>query len=307
VKDLTVVDGTDAALMALAGALLEHNQDAITVLRVVRDATGDVVDFVYELVNDAAVRNAGKPLLGRLQTELYPDAAGASMFATFRHTQLSGEVLDLETRVPETGDPATAGRTYHVYARTVGDWLVCQFRDLTELRATQAALEQQALHDVLTGLANRRLLRDHVEQALARLPRHGAVVGLFFCDLDDFKAVNDTLGHAAGDDLLQQVARRLRGAVRPEDTVARIGGDEFVVLSEGLGGDEDALAMATRMRDAVVGRYRLGQGEASVGMSIGIATTEVVLSIDQILSDADAALYVAKRSSPPLDPPIVLA
>jgi diguanylate cyclase (GGDEF)-like protein len=283
----------DDALVALAEALLAHEQDAFVVLRALRDESGTVVDFVHELVNATAERNAGQPLLGRRHLEVYPSG---SIFPALRDVLTTGQSLHVELEVSADGDPAIAGRSYVVYALPVeGDRVVCQYRDITELHATQQALQEQALQDPLTGLPNRRLLLDHAELALARLSRRQGVVALLFCDLDSFKAVNDTLGHPAGDALLREVAGRLRGAVRPEDTVARFGGDEFVVLCEGAVGDIGPLAMAERIRDAVVGRYDVRGTPVSVGMSVGVATTERLVPVERLLAEADTAVYQAKR------------
>jgi len=298
------VSELDAARTALADALLAHEDDAFVVLRAIRGAGGEVADFEHVLVNAAAERNAGQRLLGRRQLEVYPVEAG-SMFEPLREILATGGSLSIEVAVPPEGDPATAGRTYQIYARAVGtEWVVCQYRDLTDLRGAQRALQQQAWQDPLTGLPNRRLLLDHLEQALARLPRREAVVVLLFCDLDAFKQVNDNLGHPAGDALLRQVAGRMSSVVRPEDTVARFGGDEFVVLCEGTVRDVDPLAMAARVRDAVVGSYEVNGRSVNVGMSVGVAATDRLVPVEQLLVEADAALYRAKRTP---DLPIAMA
>jgi diguanylate cyclase (GGDEF)-like protein len=303
-RKAALVSEVDAARTALADALLAHEDDAFVVLRAIRGPGGEVEDFEHVLVNAAAERNAGQPLLGRRQLEIYPVESG-SMFEPLRQLLATGGSLSIEVAVPPDGDPPTAGRTYQVYARAVGtDWVVCQYRDLTDLRGVQRDLEQQAWQDPLTGLPNRRLLLDHLEQALARLPRREAVVVLLFCDLDAFKQVNDNLGHPAGDALLRQVASRMSSVVRPEDTVARFGGDEFVVLCEGTVREVDPLAMAGRVRDAVVGSYEVNGRNVQVGMSVGVAATDRLVPVEQLLADADAALYRAKRTS---DLPIAMA
>ena len=294
----------DAARAALAAALLAHEQDGYVVLRAIRGADGEVEDFEHELVNAAAERNAQQPLFGRRQLEVYPIGPG-SIFEPLCDLLRTGGSLHLENEVPPTGDPATAGRTYEIYARPVGsERVVCQYRDVTEVRSIQRALQQQAWQDPLTGLPNRRLLLDRVQHAVTRLTRHDEVVVLLFCDLDAFKQVNDDLGHPAGDDLLIQVARRLSSAVRPEDTVARFGGDEFVVLCEGTVREVDPLGMAWRVREAVLGSYQVSGREVTVGMSVGVATTDRLVPVDQLVGEADVALYQAKRDP---DRPVVLA
>jgi diguanylate cyclase (GGDEF)-like protein len=293
---VALVTEVDAARTALADALLANEDDAFVVLRAVRGPDGGIEDFVHVLVNAAAERNAGQPLLGRRHLAVYPVRSG-SMFEPLRNVMATGEPLQSEVAFPSGGDPAKVGRTFQVYARAVGtEWVVCQYRDVTDLRAAQRALQQQAWHDPLTGLPNRRLFRDHLEQALARLPRREAVVVLLFCDLDAFKQVNDSLGHPAGDELLQQVAQRMSSVVRPEDTVARFGGDEFVVLCEGTAREVDPLAMAERVRGSVLGSYDVRGRSVGVGMSVGVAATDRLVPVEQLLAEADAALYRAKRT-----------
>ena len=154
--------------------------------------------------------------------------------------------------------------------------------------------------DDLTGLPNRRTLFDMLPQALARSARTGTALALFFLDLDGFKAVNDTLGHAAGDSLLRQIAARLSDCVRLTDSVARLAGDEFTVLLEGLaiGGRNDALAVAEKILANIREPVRIGTETVHVSASIGIAFhlpgTEV--SADQLLKIADTAMYEAKRA-----------
>jgi diguanylate cyclase (GGDEF)-like protein len=274
------------------------------VLQAVRGPDGQVVDFTHELVNARAQANARQQLLGQTHHEAYPPERG-SLFEQFCQVLTSGKSRSWHVDLPDHPDPAVSGRAYDVFvAPADGDRLVCRYRDTTEYDQAQHALREQALKDPLTGLPNRRLLLDHVQHAVARLQRHRSVVALLFCDLDAFKAVNDTHGHAAGDDLLMQVAHRLRAAVRPEDVVARLGGDEFVVVCEDIGEQSAALSLATRVRDAVIGAYVVRGVEMTIGMSVGVATTDTLRPVRELLAAADAALYVAKR---PGNAPIALA
>jgi len=157
-----------------------------------------------------------------------------------------------------------------------------------ELAARQRELTHQALHDGLTGLANRTLLFERLEVALHAARRYGGGLALLFIDLDDFKAVNDTLGHDAGDDLLREAARHLQAIVRPSDTLARLGGDEFVILCERLeSGPDEAIAIAGRALDVLE--------EMSLSASVGIATATGAEDSDMLVSRADHAMYVAKR------------
>jgi len=172
---------------------------------------------------------------------------------------------------------------------------VCSFRDVTDRARLVEQLAHQAFHDDLTGLANRALLRDRLEHALARSRRSAATVAVLFCDLDRFKMTNDTLGHNSGDLLLIEVAARFERAIREGDTIARLGGDEFaVVLDETT--SEDAAIMAQRLLDAVRAPFVISSREVFVRASIGIADTCAdALDADELLRRADIAMYAAKE------------
>ena len=169
-------------------------------------------------------------------------------------------------------------------------------RDVTERKRFEADLAHQATHDPLTGLPNRALLLDHLELELARAEREHRLVALLFLDLDRFKQVNDTLGHDAGDELLAQAAQRISAVVRPADTVARMGGDEFVILC----GDVEDQDHATGRRPPGGGRpsrtdpFDIGGAELAITSSIGIALSAGGVHPEAILRDADAAMYRAK-------------
>ncbi len=157
-------------------------------------------------------------------------------------------------------------------------------------------LRHQSLHDPLTHLPNRALLLDRLRHAMARSRRDGSTLAVLFCDLDDFKHVNDTLGHEAGDRLLRTLAPRLRGALRAIDTLARFGGDEFVVLCEGLSDPSEVLAVADRLLEAFDGPVDLGPSQFVPTASIGIALAgpDTCSDPEALLRDADVAMYRAK-------------
>gem|GEM_PF-2163045 len=170
-------------------------------------------------------------------------------------------------------------------------------RDLSEQKALEAQLTFQAMHDSLTGLANRMMLTDRLDQTLARVRRHGRMCGVFYVDLDRFKAVNDTLGHSVGDQLLTEAAVRITTAVRELDTVARLGGDEFVVLCEDIEGIHHATEVAERIIGIFQSPFRLGGENISVSASVGIAlSTDGVETAEAILANADTAMYRAKSN-----------
>ncbi|HEY5453931.1 MAG TPA: EAL domain-containing protein [Acidothermaceae bacterium] len=158
----------------------------------------------------------------------------------------------------------------------------------------QDDLRHQAFHDSLTGLPNRALLHDRVEHALAALPRSGGIVALCFCDLDGFKAVNDSLGHQAGDELLVVAAKRLASIVRGADTVARLGGDEFAVLFDNIPTPDIATALAERMVSVLRQPTAVADQQTSLTVSIGIAFADTTTTTEQLLSEADTAMYEAK-------------
>src|SRR5690606_13838915 len=154
-----------------------------------------------------------------------------------------------------------------------------------------------AHHDQLTGLANRKLLGQRVAQAVARARRRGTKVAVFFLDLDRFKRVNDTLGHDAGDELLQEVAHRLVGSVRTTDTVARLGGGEFAIVLEELERAEEATLLAGRVLNAFATPFRLKAGEVVTTTSIGIAMfPHNGEAAEDLLKCADSAMYRAKQT-----------
>ena len=167
--------------------------------------------------------------------------------------------------------------------------------DVTERKRLDAQLAHQAFHDSLTGLPNRRLFLDRVSGALARSERRDGSAAVLFFDLDHFKAVNDTLGHAAGDELLLGAGARLREAVRVEDTVARFGGDEFAVLCEELVERDDALTVAGRIAEALAAPFEIDGNTAKVSASVGVAFASARHTPDTLLQEADSAMYCAKE------------
>ncbi len=173
------------------------------------------------------------------------------------------------------------------------DYGVVLVTDITQRRALEERLAHEARHDPLTDLANRTHLRDVLERAWATRRADGSL-GVLFVDLDRFKEVNDRFGHEAGDELLTIAARRLRAAVRHGDHIARYGGDEFVVVCEGICGRREALAVADRIRESLAEPFRLSAGRVRIGASVGVAVDHGHTTVDELLRDADRAAYLAK-------------
>ena len=172
--------------------------------------------------------------------------------------------------------------------------IVITMRDITDRKLLEEQLAHQAFHDALTGLANRALFSDRVTNAIARTTRHNRSVSVLFVDLDDFKTVNDSLGHAAGDELLLFVADRLTSALRPGDTAARLGGDEFAILIEDDLSLEVSVTIAERVQRTLDAPFPLSGREVFVRVSIGIAELQAGNTADDLLRNADVAMYRAK-------------
>jgi diguanylate cyclase (GGDEF)-like protein/PAS domain S-box-containing protein len=179
--------------------------------------------------------------------------------------------------------------------------IVLNTRDVSERKAFEEQLAHQAFHDPVTGLANRALFRDRVEHALERQGRDREPVSVLFMDLDDFKTINDSLGHAAGDRLLAEVGERVKNALRQADTAARLGGDEFAVLLEDGGDGIEAAGVASRILATLEGPFHLDDKRIFVRASIGIASADHARSAgpegaEELLRNADVAMYMAKEA-----------
>jgi diguanylate cyclase (GGDEF)-like protein/PAS domain S-box-containing protein len=259
-------------------------------------------DGIVRFASPASERTLGLPpehITGRKLADLWTgeDAEKLRMFLTELVATPSGTVGPVEFRIDRgskrcvfesvgsnlTEDPAVRG-------------LALNFRDISERKALEEQLRQMAFHDPLTLLANRNLFRDRVQHALTLLERGQCSVAVMFLDLDNFKNINDSLGHDAGDRLLQAVAQRIVKTTRSSDTVARLGGDEFAVLAEGI----DTVVEIERLADALIEAldlpFKLDGMEVRVGASIGVALSSAQAGAETLLSNADIAMYHAKAA-----------
>ena len=276
-------------------ALVQHSSDVITIV----DADGTV-----RYLSPAAQQVFGHDpsrFVGRTLAELlHPDDAHAAL----RFLADLAATGPGDARWPRTREWRLAhadGRWLTVdnvgtnlLDEPVVQGLVLNSRDVTERRLMEEQYMHQAFHDPLTDLANRSLFLYQVGHALARGARHQDVVSVLFLDLDNFKTVNDSLGHAAGDRLLVEAARRLSACVRDSDLIARLGGDEFAVLVESTTVEEEVVALAERIVDALARPFALGGKEVFVSASVGIARTAPGASADELVRNADVAMYIAK-------------
>ena len=233
-------------------------------------------------------------------SRIHPDDRGAAIAAYEEHWR-TGEPLRAEYRMlaRDGSEVWVLDQAFAMPDGGQGGGRVSQglVVDTTDRKRLESKLIHDALHDPLTGLANRALLRDHLERALARQERTPGRVALLFVDLDDFKRVNDAFGHAVGDEILRRVAERLVAVVRAEDVVARQSGDEFAVLLGQTRDDEEVTGLAERILAELRRPILLGGRSIIVGGSIGIAVAdEPAMAAEDVLVRADAAMYAAKAA-----------
>ncbi|MDX6256192.1 MAG: hypothetical protein QOJ11_2526 [Frankiales bacterium] len=276
-------------------------------LRTVLEASPDSIswfdtDLRYRYANPATVLMTGHPndvLIGKSNRELgHPEDFLELWEAALRRVLATGRPGEAEW------SSSVRGHTRWYHSRMVAHvdddgeviGVLTSTRDLTDLKVAEQALAHQAVHDPVTGLANRPLLLDRVTQSLLRLERLPGRIAVLFIDLDFFKTINDTMGHDAGDRVLVEVARRLEQVSRRTDTVARFGGDEFVVLCDKLRVDEDVRVVADRVVRALAQPFTVDGREAALSASIGIVVNDdpYALAAD-LIRDADAAMYQAKE------------
>lgn len=279
-------DPTEGQLRARASANLTSEGRAAffgTPLR--PEDTPELVELLTtrepRIIRDAESSPAVRSLLARIDVS---DAVALPLLA-------DGAFLGIATASWQAGD-APAELTGDVLARLqgVGD----QAASALQRARLLETVRHQATHDTLTGLPNRALFR---ERLLAELPSAapGAHLSVLFCDLDRFKQVNDALGHAAGDELLRQVAARLRAVIRPCDTVGRLSGDEFAIILPALVDPSDAHGLATRVEECFAEPFRLEGREVAVGTSVGVAVHEPGTTAEDLMKQADAAMYRHKQ------------
>ena len=280
---------------ARLSSLVEHASDMICILD--HEA---IVRYVSPSI-ERVLGERPEAVLGRDLSELlHPDDRAAALAhiehiavqgaapspTEFRLRHGSGEWRDVEALATNLLDNQSVGG------------IVLNVRDVSERKAFEAQLTHQAFHDTLTGLPNRALFRDRLEQALERKRRVGEPAAILFLDLDDFKAINDSLGHALGDDLLRIVSERLVGAIRSSDTAARLGGDEFAILIDDPGDERYVIDVVERIMNALAEPAMLDHHEVTIKPSIGIAFSDGDVlgagGAEEMVRNADVAMYLAK-------------
>ena len=281
-------------------ALVQHSTDVILVITAnttvkyaspsIRQILGyEARDFVGERLL-GYVAQADQALFQPALMVLLTLASETTQAFEFRIRHSDGRLLHTECLITNLLDEAAVGG------------IVVNLRDITERKQFEEQLTYQAFHDPVTDLANRALFRDRVEHALSRRRDERRTLAVLFLDLDDFKAVNDTFGHAGGDRLLQAVSSRLRSALRVSDTVARLGGDEFAILLEDVESETAVSELVEGLLEVIGAPLTLDDREVSVQCSIGIAvagsTSEIgsASRVDELLRNADVAMYQAKAA-----------
>ncbi|MDN4060129.1 EAL domain-containing protein [Massilia sp. YIM B02769] len=277
-------------------AASEGSLDAFCVFRTVRDARGRVDDFEIEATNSKA-----EEIFGMTSAELH----GKRLCSLLPHYRANG-IFDDMAEVVHTGQAregewqasavAAVGRWLHRQVVPVEDGLVVIVRDITERKLAEERIFHMAHHDELTGLPNRNLMHDRIDQAIRNAARGGTGVALAFVDLDGFKLVNDGLGHKAGDELLKVVSRRMGACLRRNDTLARFGGDEFVILLPDQAHDPLALTpLLEKIRMAVTEQVEVAGQAVQVSCSMGVVMyPRDGADASALLMNADAAMYRAK-------------
>jgi diguanylate cyclase (GGDEF)-like protein len=233
---------------------------------------------------------------GASASDIVADCVGAGSISAASGNMILSEIENAQARDIITTDPdAARDRSLSwTFQPMAGGGAVVLLVDMSERRNAEARITHLARYDELTALPNRVNFRDEIERLLAVPHRATQLSALLFVDLDQFKQVNDTLGHPCGDQLLCTVADRLREMLRPEDFVARFGGDEFVVFQQNIKSGDDAAYLARRVVDHLSERYKIDNHLVEIGASVGIALTSPGVSADTLLKNADMALYRAK-------------
>lgn len=299
ITDITNQKAVEAALTqseAKYRALFENMMNAFVYFEIVKDDSGNPVEYRFLEANDAFERHAGlakADVIGKTinETVFKADNTGDDWVKLFNDTVRSGKALTFEHELK------VLNRWLLVSAYSpLAGFFAMVFSDITSHKKNEERNQHYAYHDALTGLPNRRLLEDRLTMAIAQGKRSQEQVAVVFFDLDNFKPVNDTYGHDAGDELLQEIARRTEACVRQGDTVARIGGDEFVIVLPAIKTKDDVITIAGRVLQECRRPVMLRGSTVAVSASIGISFfPQDGTDITELTRKADLAMYTSKQ------------
>ncbi|WP_192804909.1 bifunctional diguanylate cyclase/phosphodiesterase [Noviherbaspirillum aerium] len=277
-------------------AATEEGVDGFYINRPLRDKDGEIYDY---LVVDCNNRGAEifklkrNELIGRAISDFYEGAVKKAAFARLQEALEKG-VHESEVKV-SVRDRLNADWIHYKAVRS-GDDLAVTIRDISESKAHLQELERRGNQDALTGLPNRHWIQNYLPIAIRQAKESHTEIALLFIDIDGFKAVNDALGHTAGDDLLKMIASRLKRTVRPQDHVVRLGGDEYVILVEEAGGQEEIKRVAERVLHVFNERFQISRQFHTVGASIGVSVyPHDGTDAETLLKNADIAMYAVKK------------
>jgi diguanylate cyclase (GGDEF)-like protein len=278
-------------------AAAENSLDDFYIFDGVPDPAGAIVDFRFSYINPNAERRLGVPrdsLYGRILTEVRPFMIRSGLIEQYREVVRTGIPYTCEIFID---DDMIQGTWLNVQVVRLGNGVAITSRDVTEHRRRSDHIHYLAHHDHLTGLANRTLLHQRLRQAIARAEEHNQAVAVFVLDIDNFKQINDSLGHADGDILLATVGQRVLSSVRESDTVARLGGDEFVIVMPDFRSMDDVERCGQQIIRSAAQPVSVDGRDHRITVSVGVAIyPEAGLDAEDLLRSADAAMYSVKDS-----------
>ena len=302
ITDLVNTQEQLAAEQERLRAILDSLLDPHLVFSPVRDDTGSIVDLRILRCNPAAAvynHTSIEMFVGATLRQVLPQAVEGGLFKglfeLYRQALISGEPVVVDNFEVPDHELLGSTRYYDIRAVKVGEELSVTWRDVTERIVMEQALRQRAATDSLTSLLNREEVFRQIEWLMGSDRRQGGDLAVLFCDLDRFKEVNDTYGHAAGDAVLQAMAQRIRSCLRATDLAARVGGDELLVVLPGVHGLEGALAIAQKLRELAREPVPIPQGDAQITVSVGVALASPGEALDALIARADTAMYAAKQ------------
>jgi len=272
--------------------LVQDTSDAILIIGddgIVRYATPSAASIFGDIIVEGValqnlVQDGERNDLARALEPMREHAGRRSYYGDMRITRRDNVSVQVQVRCSDLRDEGTVGG------------MVLTLRDVTEQHQLEEELKHRAFHDALTGLPNRLLFQDRAARGLVATRHRGTTAGVLFVDLDDFKVVNDTMGHSVGDELLVAAGTRLSSVVRDSDMAARLGGDEFAVLIENVADPAAVDAFAEQVVTAFGEPFALADGSVLSTVTVGVATTQDSADVDELLRHADLALYAAKAA-----------